>query len=128
MTENPNQKVNVRPGKTGSLVLVIMGILFFIFGTVLTGIGIGEGGELAILLWIFRLIWWAACTFMVVYGLRVLLGKKPPILLSAEYENSTQAEDDIVVRMRKLEALRSEGLITEKEYGEKRSAIMNEKW
>jgi hypothetical protein len=65
---------------------------------------------------------------MVVYGLRVLLGKKPPILLSAEYENSTQAEDDIVVRMRKLEALRSEGLITEKEYGEKRSAIMNEKW
>jgi hypothetical protein len=128
MAENPIQKVNVRPGKTGSLVLVIMGILFFVFGTFLTGIGIGEGGELAGLLWIFRIIWWVACAFMVVYGLRVLLGKKPPIILSADYESSTHGENEIAVRLRKLEALKSEQLISEKEYEEKRAVIMNEKW
>ncbi len=51
-------------------------------------------------------------------GIAILLGKKsgPPVL------------GDVEGRLRKLNRLKDEGLITEKEYTVKRKEILAEKW
>jgi hypothetical protein len=123
------KQVRVRPGKVNSVVLIVMGSIFLIFGTFLTGIGLAENSDPSFqtVLWLFRLIWWAACLFMIVYGLLTLFRKKPPAMLELDVEDGA-ALGDFEGRLRKLQALRRDNLISQQEYDQKRAEIMNEKW
>ncbi|MBA4416723.1 MAG: hypothetical protein C0392_02260 [Syntrophus sp. (in: bacteria)] len=123
------QQIRVRPGKSGSIVLIVVGSLFFVFGTFLTGAGLADSSErdLWILLWLFRIIWWAVCLSMIAYGVLMVVGKKPPVMVEADIEGK-DGEGDFDTRLRKLEALRTEGLISRQEYDNKRTEIIQEKW
>jgi hypothetical protein len=106
-----------------------MGSIFLVFGTFLTGIGLADNSDdsLRIALWLFRIIWWAVCLSLIVYGLLTLLRKKPPAMLELDIEDDA-AQGDFEVRLRKLQALRRENLISQQEYELKRAEIMGEKW
>jgi hypothetical protein len=122
-------QIQVRPGKAGSIVLIVMGSIFFIFGTFLTSVGLSENSDSTFqtLIWLFRVIWWAVCLAMIVYGLLMLTHKKPPSMMEMDLEY-TGTEGDFETRLRKLESLRKENLITSQEYDKKRAEIMGEKW
>lgn len=123
------QQIRVRPGKAGSIVLIVMGSIFFVFGTFLTSIGLADSSDSAfqMLIWFFRLIWWAVCLAMIVYGLLMLTRKKPPSMLEMDLED-VGTEGDFEARLRKLESLRVENLISQQEYDKKRAEIIREKW
>jgi hypothetical protein len=64
---------------------------------------------------------------MIVYGLLMLTRKKPPSMMEMDLEY-TGTEGDFETRLRKLESLRKENLISRQEYDTKRAEIMGEKW
>ncbi|MBA4392658.1 MAG: hypothetical protein C0407_03800 [Desulfobacca sp.] len=123
------KQIRVRPGKSGSLVLIVMGSLFFVFGTFLTNVGLAENSDSSFqtMIWLFRIIWWAVCLAMITYGLLMLTRKKPPTMLEMDLED-IGTEGDFEVRLRKLQSLRNENLISQQEYDKKRAEIMREKW
>lgn len=123
------RQIQVRPGRAGSIVLIVMGSIFFVFGTFLTSIGLSDSSDSTFqtLIWLFRLIWWAVCFAMIVYGLLMLTRKKPPSMMEMDLEY-TGTEGDFETRLRKLESLRKENLISRQEYDTKRAEIMGEKW
>ncbi len=123
------RQIQVRPGKAGSIILIVMGSIFFVFGTFLTSIGLSDSSDSTFqtLIWLFRVIWWAVCLAMIIYGLLMLIRKKPPSMMEMDLEY-TGTEGDFETRLRKLESLRKENLITSQEYDKKRAEIMGEKW
>jgi len=117
-----------------------IGVLFLIFGVVFMVVVMQDTPDsedgLAMLQMGFLVIWVAACLGIVVYGLRVFATPKDPAaasFLQLEEEGSggpAGGADGAAfdVRLRKLEALRKDGLLTEEEYRRKRADILGEKW
>jgi NADH:ubiquinone oxidoreductase subunit K len=122
-------KASVRPSKSASVVLVIMGILFLAFGVALSQAAEGEARPYVMM---FLVVWVAACGSMILYGLSAIFSKRPPSITEIEIEsmeyNSSGSEMDFSSKLRKLESLLKDGLISEDEYRTKRSEIMSEKW
>ncbi len=90
-----------------------------------------------LLLPFFRIIWIIACLAGIVYSIKNLStysdSKKKNIPITAtdvvEIDESEIPEGmDFEKKLRKLEALRKDGLITDEEYRQKRKEIMDEKW
>ncbi|MCG6533577.1 MAG: hypothetical protein L7F78_02575 [Syntrophales bacterium LBB04] len=123
------KQIRVRSGKSGSIALIVIGSLFFVFGTFLTNIGLADSSEpdLQTAIWLFRFVWWVICLAMITYGLLMLIRKKTPTVLEMELEDKG-TEGDFEVRLRKLQSLRNENLISPQEYDKKRAEIMREKW
>lgn len=124
------QQMYIRPSKASSLVLVVFGILFLAFGTVLVGAAEGEARTYVML---FFVLWAAVCISFIVYGLMGLLGRNPPAMTIIDVESLPgdgpfAEENDFAAKLKKLEALRRGRLITENEYLQKRSEILGEKW
>jgi hypothetical protein len=136
-------KAYVRPTKASSIVMVIMGSLFLVFGIILCGTT--AEGEARPYVLMFMVIWIAACGSMIIYGLFIIFSKSPPAVTEVDiptfrFEPDVAGTDggpentgsmtgmDFETKLRKVETLRREGLISEKEYKQKRSEIMGEKW
>lgn len=136
------QKIYVTPGGITSLqakISIIVFVLFLLFGLVLGVIGLkeipdSESGE-AIAIGAFFLIWVVVCISSIVMFARFLSKKKTPqekSLVDFNFEESPDMtmykRGDFEIRLRKLEQLKQDGLITEEEYQGKRVEIMNEQW
>ncbi len=122
-------KAFVRPSKTSAIALLVIAPLFLVFGVALCGTADGEARPYAM---IFLVIWVAACGSMIIYGLSVLFSKRPPALTEIDIEDMESDRPasgiDFESKLKKLESLRKEGLISGEEYRTKRSEIMREKW
>jgi hypothetical protein len=134
------KKAYVRPSPLSSYITLGGGIVFLFLGLFIMGEGtMGEGGDAVAM---FRVIWVLACLAVIGYSVWNLRSFKGS---SAEEKGFSTALDvihieegsekgggektvDFDIRLRKLEALKSDGLISEEEYKRKREEILQEKW
>lgn len=137
------RKVHVKPGglaatqAKGGIVVVTMFLLFgLVFGFVVildtpdseTGLKFLIGG--------FFLIWVVVCISLIVAFVRILSKSKnieDNSIVEFQFEETAEPPassggSEFDVRLRKLEALKRDGLITEAEYLNKRAEILQEKW
>lgn len=145
------QKISVTPGALTVLQAkfgIAVAAAFLVFGLAFGGVVAQEvtGGErgMGILLALFLLIWVGACIAMIVSFARVVSRGRAPgdrSLVDLHVESAVRLQGqepaapdgagpvgDFEARLRKVEALRRDGLISESEYRDKREQILREKW
>ncbi len=125
-----DSRTYVRPSRASGFVLIVFGFLFLVFGVVLLLSAEGEAKPYAIM---FLVIWVSVCLYMIGFGFYILRGKVPPAVLTLDTSAAPHGEEngsgiDFELKLKRLEKLRKENLITEDEYRHKREEIMNEKW
>jgi hypothetical protein len=114
------------PARTMLWAQLVLGVLFLPLGLMFLFIAEGEARPFAA---IFAVIWAVGCIAIIVTavkGLRLL--KKGKIEIAEVDATTDGAESDFAVRLRDLEALKQDGLISDAEYQRKRAEIMREKW
>lgn len=130
-----SEKFQLKPGgivarqaKAG----IVVAALFLIFGLVFAGVVLRESSSsepgMSLLIGAFFLIWVVVCLVLIVSFARVLRaggGACADSLGEVVVEGSAE---DFETRLRRLESLRRDRLITEEEYQDKRSRILGEKW
>jgi hypothetical protein len=131
------RKVHVSPGgataaqaKVGIAVATAFLIFGLVFGAVIAMEGLGPEPGLAVLQVLFLLIWVGVCVAMIVSFSRMASRKGPPgdrALFEVE-ESGDAPSGDFEMRLRKLEALKRDGLLSEEEFRAKRDEVMREKW
>ncbi len=145
----------IRPGKASSLMGFVVGIGFVLLGLLMLGSLTGPLGGLGPVSGLgsaFMIVWLLAAAGVTIYHGYNLFGRKPVSMIDVDIEPADGAalESDAIagsdgtdgaarsggpgselsfdVRLRKLEDLRREGLISEEEYRAKRAEILSEKW
>jgi hypothetical protein len=132
----------VTPGGLASLqakVGIVVVVLFLFFGLVFGYVVLRETPDsesgLKLLISGFFLIWVVVCIIIIVIFLRVLSKKKhlrEKSLVNLSIEETAEQEatknGDFESRLRMLEQLKRDGLITEEEYQMKRAQILGDKW
>lgn len=133
-------KVHITPGRAQAKIGIVIAAMFLLFGLVFGFVVLQETpdseGGLKILMGAFFLLWVVACSSMIIFYVRILLKSKnleDQSLVDFQFESSGVAgtsglDNDFAKRLRRLEELKREGLITEAEYRDKRAQIMEEKW
>lgn len=134
------RKVHVTPGGATAAQAkggIAIAAAFLVFGLVFGAVILMEDSHsepgLAVLQVLFLLIWVGACVAMIVNFWRIASGKGTPgdrSLLEVEVEEQDEGASagDFEARLRKLEALKRDGLLSEEEYKAKRDEVMREKW
>jgi hypothetical protein len=122
--------IRPRPTKLSGIVLIITGVIFLAFSILPFSMAGEDGGQFIIL---FGVIWVLVCLSFIVYGVYILTSKKPSSGIVFDIEGSTAStnlgsRNDFDLRIRKLEKLKEDRLITEEEYKSKRAEIMKEPW
>lgn len=129
MSEKP-KLASVRPSPLAS----IMGIVFMI-AILILGISfmsdIPEGGSLFMAIWV--LVGLAGIGYFIANLLSFSGSPAKSIPLTAEDVIEVAADDpepsvDFETKLRKIEALKKDGLLSEEEYRQKRNEIINQKW
>jgi hypothetical protein len=128
--------MKVKPSKplsAGAFVMLIFMLLFGIGFAVFSVINVYSSDELAlkILVPLFFTVFIGAIVFMLVYHFLNLKSAKGVSLIDIETESGAQAGEtkrDPIQRIRDLEALKKDRLISTAEYDRKRNEIINEKW
>lgn len=133
-----SKKIHVRPGKTESKIGFIVGLLFCLLGVVVVIPIFG----------IFGVIW-TAIAGLITYSNyrngftdspidnhvieidedgsdRTIVTHKKGIRQYLEIEDDTKSEDDVEMRLVKLQNLYHQGLITQEEYEQKKKEILDE--
>lgn len=125
-----NGKITVRPPRASAIVMIVMGLLFLFFGIAFIAAAEGEARPFALM---FGILWAAVCIGFIVFGIYSLSRGKAPAVAIIDVESAPEEENraekaDFEAKLRKLERLRKERLISEEEYRRKRTEIMAEKW
>jgi len=132
-----NRKIQIAPGKMTSLqakIGIVVISLFLVFGLVLALVALndtsGEDTSFYIAIGAFFLIWNVACIGMIVFFSRLIkAAKDSPADSLAEIRIENDAStNDFETRLRSLEKLKQDGLVSEEEYRLKRSQILEDKW
>ncbi len=122
MAEN---KIKLKPPKsmrTAILAQTVLAVLFLPAGAFFAWAAEGEAKPFALF---FSLVWTVGCGFLFFRGRNALKElRKETFAL----DFSLEGEDSPSSRLRELEELRRDHLISEEEYGKKRAEIMEEKW
>ena len=114
------------PTRTLLWAQLILGVLFLPLGLVLVSLSEGEARPFAA---IFGVIWAVGCIAIIVSSIKALkLVKQGKIEVAELGDTDGETESGFAARLRDLEALRKDGLISETEYQRKRAEIMQEKW
>ena len=130
-------KMNVKPSKplsAASLVGLIFMLMFGLGFTVLVWRVLAENEAplaMTILFSLFMVGWIGTALFMLVYHILNLKRAKGLALIDIETESESltgSAGSDPMQRLRSLEKLKNDGLITKEEYDLKRDEIIKEKW
>jgi|YelNatPaOPRAMG01_1025707.scaffolds.fasta_scaffold45720_1 hypothetical protein len=140
------KRASIRPSPTVSIVQLVMSILFLIFGVALMSTAVGEArGDGSSFIGVFLVIWVVACFALMIYSIINLASfkgarNKPSALaidvIEMEKEDESRAAVsssagelvDFETKLRKLEGLRKDGILTEDEYQKKKKEILEEKW
>jgi len=134
--------VHVTPGRLTVLqarIGIVVAALFLVFGLAFAAVVLGEmpesEGGLRILVGLFFVIFVGVCIAMVVTFARVSSAKASPrdrsivdVELGAPGAEPPVQEKDFETRLRRLEALKRDGMISEAEYRDKRAQIVGERW
>lgn len=119
-------KVYVKPPKAILAAQLIIIPLFMLFG--FSFIFIAEG-EAAIFAAIFVFIWEVVCIAILANAVKLLKrirnGKIEVVEISGL---AGEDENNFAPKLRDLEALKTDGLISDEEYRDKREEILNKKW
>lgn len=123
------QKMRVRPtkavtwmGLAAALAMVVFGVFFLNLVTRDSG---GEPGPAGA----FMLVWFIVLGIIIVYGIYNLTSRKGVVEIDAESPSpEAKPGPDFDDKLRKLESLRKDGLVTDEEFAAKRAQIMAEKW
>ena len=121
--------------KVGIVVVALFLVFGLVFGfIVLKETPSSETGQ-KLLMGMFFLIWAVVCISIIVAFARVLSKQKNfqgkslvDLYVEEPHDPSAAKNSDFETRLRKLEQLKKDGLITEQEYQAKRAQILNEKW
>ena len=114
------------PARTMLLSQIVLSVLFLPFGIVFVIIAEGEARPFVV---IFSLLWTTGCIAMIVHAVKVLRLIKGGKIEIAELGAITgETGSDFAARLRDLEALKKDSLISDDEYRRKRAEIMQEKW
>jgi hypothetical protein len=122
------QKIRVRPSRAASVIALIVATGMLIFGIVFLVMILNTpepGPGIA-----FLAVWFIALFCIIGYYIYNLTSRKGVALIEADAETleAAQAGTDFETKLRKLEGLKKDGLVTEEEYRAKRAEIMGEKW
>jgi hypothetical protein len=123
------KKVFIKPPPPIRTILwaqIILGALFLPFGMVFIFVADGEARPFVA---IFSLIWAIVCIVIIVAGVKALrLVKQGKIEIAEITTTNGETESDFAIRLRDLEALKKDGLVSDREYQRKRAEIMGENW
>ena len=120
------QKVYAKPLKTIFVAQVVIIPLFMIFGLVLFSFA---DREVMLYVAIFLLIWEAACIALLVNAVQVLRRIKNGKIEVAEISSMDGEEgNSFAAKLRDLDGLTKDGLISDEEYRKKREEILKAKW
>jgi hypothetical protein len=123
------RKIYIKPPPPARSILVfqvILGGLFLLLGPVILFIAEGEARIFA---GFFSVIWTVVCIGIIVNALRMLkFIKKEKIEVAEIGGGSAETECAFSSKLRDLEGLKKDGLISDDEYRKKRGEIMDEKW
>ena len=129
--------LNVKPSKpasAGALVGLSFMLLFGIGFTALVGNVLVENEAPVAMFFVFGVFmlgWLGTAVFMLVYHVLNIKRAKGLSLVDIEAAPGTQIDgpaSDPMQRLRSLEALKQDGLISEDEFRRKREEIMQQKW
>ena len=121
-----SQKMRVRPTKPVTIMALVAAAAMGLFGLFFMGILINEGAGIGVG---FMVLWLAVLAVIIVYYVYNLKSKTG--VIEIDTENGTpgiETAADFETRIRKLERLKKDGLLTDDEYRTKRSEILSEKW
>jgi hypothetical protein len=116
-------KLYVKPPKGVLIAQIIIVPLFMLFG--LSFIFLANG-EAAIFAAIFVFIWEAACIAILANAVKLLRQGKMEVAEFGEAEDIK--EEDFSRKLRDIESLKADGLLSDDEYRRKREEILNKKW
>jgi hypothetical protein len=127
------QKAYVRPGRIASIVGIITAAAMLIFGIfflTLLDSKTGEGSDIGR---VFMLFWIFIVICIIAYYIYNLSASKASAAATEEIEfdsaeGTVTAGNDFDAKLRKLEQLKKDGLISSDEYALKRDEIMRQKW
>lgn len=136
------QQIRVTPGgltRTGAKAGIVVAVLFLLFGLVLSFVILQDMPDsetgLKFLVGAFFFIWAAVCVTLIFIYRRILSKQKASgvnSLVDLDFATTgdagTGGGGNFDVRLRKLEELKQDGLITEAEYLGKREKILGEHW
>lgn len=140
--EDKKRTATIRPSPFASLAGAIVNALLLLFGVTLVSSSLLENNSetgMNVLIAMFGLIWVTACGLGIFYNIRnyrTWSRSSPDSPAAAtslgviEYDVAPDQDvpADFETKLRKLESLKKDSLITEEEYKVKRKEIMNEKW
>jgi len=120
------QKTSVKPTRPAVLLGLIAAIAFLIFGLVFLSVLIKLGSGLGIA---FMIFWISIVLIMIGFSIHLLTSRKGVLELDTESQiPEGGAGPDFEAKLRKLELLKKDGLVTDEEYRDKRAEILKQKW
>ncbi|MEN6561115.1 MAG: SHOCT domain-containing protein [Acidobacteriota bacterium] len=123
-------KVSIRPTKPVTVMALVVAVAMALLGIFFLGLLIKEGAGVGI---VFMIFWFIVLGVIITYYIYNLKSRKG----IAEIETETDSESapragesapDFDGKLRKLEALKRDGLLTDEEYQAKRAEIMKKAW
>ena len=121
------RKQTIKPSKSVSKFTFFMGLLFCLIGFVII-----IGGLLTPMPFMtvsFGIIWTIGAIYNTYRAYKNGFTEEGEAIYEINYtEGNSKHGYDFEEKLRRIERLRKEGLITEDEYNQKRSEIMKEKW
>jgi hypothetical protein len=132
-TGNPkinNASIRPRPTKASGIAMIVMGIVFLAFSALPFSAAEGEARPYAM---IFGAVWVLMCVGFIAYGAYILASAKPSMGIVYDIEGGaptggSNPGNDFDARLRKLEKLKQDRLISEDEYRQKREEIVKDPW
>ena len=124
-----SQKMQVKPTKPTLVMGLIVAVAMLIFGVfffnaVLSDSSSERGPAVG-----FMALWFLVLGVIIVYYVFFLRSRKGVVEIETETAPpTTDAPPDFDARLRKLEGLKKDGLVTDDEYRAKRAEILGEKW
>ena len=131
------RKSSIRPARQTSVAGLIMLIFMLLFGiafTVLVGNVLHENEApliMSLVLYLFMAGWIGTVLYMLVYHFRNIRHPEGVPLFEVDTEavpGEDVAKPNFARKLRDLEQLKTDGLLSQEEYSRKRSEILDEKW
>jgi hypothetical protein len=119
-------KLHVRPSRASSIIGILVGVAFLVFGVVFLVVLVGKDSQIGVG---FMSLWIFVVCLIIAFNVYHLISRKGMLEIDAEAGDSgAGAEANFDVKLRRLERLRSDRLISEEEYKRKRAEILDQKW